>query len=367
MKEFKLKPSIVYDCSLNELNHYCQGKVLVVCDPFFMENGTIEKVKYSLRSATSIEVYSNVKPDPTLDSVIDGVSVCKNFNPDTMIAIGGGSAIDLAKAIMYFDKESDNSKEYKLIVIPTTSGTGSEVTSFAVISDTANKKKIPIISDKLLPDIAFLDNEFVEKLPQSIVAYTGMDALTHCLEAYVSTDANVYSDSFALQSLQLIRDNLLESYKNSKDDARINMHQAATIAGIAFNEASLGINHAIAHQLGALFKIPHGQCNAILLPSIIKFNAQDPTTRSKYNKLAYDLHLTTSLSQTGYRQLIMWVNKFKGQFKIENKLSELKIDKKEFLENIDLIASNALEDRCMATNPIQINHEQMVEIVRGLY
>lgn len=367
MKEFKLKTSIIYDCSLNELNHYCLGKVLVVCDPFFIENNVIEELKSSLKQANMIEVYSNVKPDPTLDSVIDGVEKCKNFKPDVMVALGGGSAIDLAKAIMYFDKESDINSNYKLIVIPTTSGTGSEVTSFAVITDTKNKKKLPIVSDKLLPDIAFLDRKLVEKLPQSIIAYTGLDALTHCLEAIVSTNASIYSDAFALKSLSLIRDNLLESYKNINENSRINMHQAATIAGIAFNEASLGINHAIAHQLGAIFKIPHGQCNAIILPNVIKFNAQDDFAKEKYNQLAYDLHLTSSLSQTGYRQLINWINKFKTQFKIEDSLRQLNIDKKEYLNNLDLIAKNALEDRCMATNPVKINHKQMMDFLRRLF
>lgn len=367
MKKFELKTSIVYDCTLNELNHYCQGVVLVVCDPFFIENNIIEELKSSLTNAQMIEVYSDVKPDPTLESVVDGVYISKKVKPDVMIALGGGSAIDLAKAIMFFDKKSDSTLDYSLIAIPTTSGTGSEVTSFAVVTDTKNKKKIPLVSDELLPDIAFLESRLVEQLPKSIIAYTGMDAITHNIEAIVSLNASVYSDAFALKSLELLKNNLANSYHNRSKDSRINVHVGSTLAGVAFNEASLGLNHAIAHQLGAIFKIPHGQCNAILLPEVIKYNAKNETAKNLYNKLAYDLHLTNSLSSLGYLQLISWVNKLKSEFKIENRLSELGINKAEYYENLDLIATNALNDQCIKTNPISLTHEEMICFLRRLY
>lgn len=367
MKEFKLKPTIVYDCDLSELNYYCNGKVMVICDPFFIKTKVIEKIENLLTKANAIEIFPNKDSEPTLDSVIEGLLVVKNFNPDTMLVIGGGSAIDLAKGIMYFDIKTSQEKEYKLIAVPTTSGSGSEVTSFTVISDIKRQLKIPIVNDSIIPNVAFLSEELTRNIPKEVIAYTAMDAFTHCLEAYVSINANHYSDGFVYTAIKLLNDNVIDLYKNETTEQRINVQQAATIAGLAFNEASLGINHAIAHQIGAMFSIPHGKCNAAILTDVIKLNSSNENACSKYSILAYELNLTDSLSKRGYRQLINRINKIRKELSINPVLRGLGISYEVLSEKVDLIAKNALEDITMKTNPVQLSQEEMIQFILELY
>lgn len=356
----------MFNCNLKDLNRFDFVKAFVICDPFFVENKTIDLVTSNLSKIKNTKVYSKVKPDPTLNDVIDGVEICSIFDPDVIIALGGGSAIDLAKSIGYFSSKIIDKKPY-FIAIPTTSGTGSEVTSFAVITDEENNVKLPLIDDKLLPDVAFLDNDLIKDLPPAMVAFTGMDALTHALEASVSIGASVFSDAYASKALNLIKDNIIDSYQNKNVEAKPLMHQASTLAGVAFNDAGLGINHAIAHQLGALFKIPHGKCNAILLPYVIELNASYDKTKAIYNQIAFDLHLTSSYSQLGYRSLINWVNKLKNSMKIENRLREVGITREDFNKNLDMVAEHALKDRCMDTNPVQLTKEEMIAFLKKVY
>lgn len=366
MKNFKLKPQVFFDYSLSDLAQLECQKVLIVCDPFFVQNGVLTEIMQHLKNTTKIEVYSDVTPDPNLDQVVSGVDIYQTLLPDVMIALGGGSAIDLAKGILYFaSKMIQNTCQ--LIAMPTTSGTGSEVTSFAVITDTLNKKKIPIVCESLLPDIAILSYDLIANLPKQVVSFTGMDALTHSIEALVSTNACPYSDAFAIASIQLINKYLITSYTTTDQEARSQMHHAATMAGMAFNHASLGINHAIAHQLGAHFHIPHGQCNAILLPYVIELNAKDDKAKQIYNQLAYDLHLTSSLSKIGYRSLINWVTKLQTKFGIESSLRSCNIKQSDYKASLDIIAQNALNDACYATTPYKLSKDELIKFLEVLY
>ena len=279
------------------------SRAFIVTDPSMVELGYVDKILYYLRKRKEYvhsEIFSDVESDPSFDTIHRGVKLMQEFKPDVVIALGGGSPIDAAKGMWLFYEHPEADPEgmklkfmdirkrtykfpklgikSKMVAIPTTSGTGSEVTSFAVITDKNQNKKYPLADYELTPDVAIVDPDLVMSLPKTITADTGMDVLTHAIESYVSNMASDYTDGLAEKAVELVFKNIREAYNNgSNKEAREKMHNASTIAGMAFTNAFLGINHSLAHKIGAEFHLPHGRINAILLPYVIRYNSQMPT------------------------------------------------------------------------------------------
>ncbi len=390
MQWFKVPPKIYFE---NGSISYLQNmdninRVLIVTDETMVRLGYVDMVTYQLSKRSEkcySEVFSNVSPDPDVETVWKGLEVAKRFNPDSIIALGGGSAIDAAKAIWMFCEypEMDfkmlkmqfmdiRKRIYKypknhkipLIAIPTTSGTGSEVTSFAVITDRKENIKYPLADYYLTPSVAIVDPQFVKSLPKSATADTGMDVLTHAVEAYVSTMASDYTDALAEKAAKLVFDYLKRSYDYGQEDlrAREKMHNAAAIAGMAFSNAFLGLNHSMAHKLGGEFHIPHGRANAILLPYVIAYNSQKPSkfvgfpkyehfiADEKYVSLAHILGFGGN-KEEAIEKLIASISDLNKHFGIPSSLKEYGISEEEFLRKVDLLSERAHQDQCTGTNP----------------
>ena len=364
-------------------------RAFIVTDEGMVKLGYVDRILYHLRKRQQYvhsEIFSSVEPDPSFETIKRGVQAIESFKPDVIIALGGGSAIDAAKGMWLFYEHPDadvegmklkfldiRKKTYKfpklgekckMVAIPTTSGTGSEVTSFAVISDKVQNKKYPLTDYELTPDVAIVDPDLVTSLPKSITADTGMDVLTHALEAYVSNMASDYTDALAEKAAELVIKNLKECYDNgSNKEARERMHNASTMAGMAFSNAFLGINHSLAHKLGAAYHLPHGRLNAILLPYVVKYNSEEPTkfvsfpkyeyfiADEKYATIARKMGLKADTKEEGVQSLIKEIQELNEYLNIPKSLQEAGVDEKDFFENIDTLADRAFEDQCTTANP----------------
>ena len=372
MNIFDFKTKVVFgQDALNYLQSLSQKKIFIVTDPFMVKSGMIDSVTKHL-SEGAYQIFSDIVPDPPMELVVKGVEQVVSYKPDAVVALGGGSAIDAAKAIMHFSREIGNFDKMHFIAIPTTSGTGSEVTSFAVITDTEKGIKYPLVAEALIPDIAILEPTLVKSVPPSIVADTGMDVLTHALEAYVSTRATDFSDSFAEKAIALVFEYLLRSYENSEDmEAKEKMHNASCLAGIAFNLASLGLNHAIAHNIGGKLHIPHGRTNAILLPYVIEFNSNingfSPKDYSDaaiaYARIAKLLGISGSTVRLSVKNLVNEITKLMQRMKMPSKLTQCKVSSEDVIREKKAIAEGALLDACILTNPRKATVSDVTEII----
>ncbi len=372
MNTFEIKTKVKFgQGSLAYIETFREKRVFIVTDPFMVKSGMIDKVTKYL-SEGQYEVFSEIVPDPPMGLVVKGIEAVTSFKPEAIIALGGGSAIDAAKAIMDFAKKIGELRDMQFIAIPTTSGTGSEVTSFSVITDEVNHVKYPLVSDEFLPNIAILEPELVKSVPSSIVADTGMDVLTHAIEAYVSTSATDFSDALAEKAVALVFEYLLRSYRSSEDiEAKEKMHNASCLAGIAFNLASLGINHAIAHNIGGKLHIPHGRTNAILLPYVIEFNSEiegfSPNkytvAAKKYAKLAKIVGIEGSTTRLLVKNFIHAITKLQHEMKMPMHLQECKVSIEEINKFKQEIAKGALEDACIITNPRTATAGDILEII----
>ena len=380
-------------------------RAFIVTDPSMVKLGYIDKILYHLRKRKEYvhsEIFSEVEPDPSFDTINKGVKMMNDFKPDVVIAVGGGSPIDAAKGMWLFYEHPEADAEgmklkfmdirkrtykfpklgekAKLVAIPTTSGTGSEVTSFAVITDKQNNKKYPLADYELTPDVAIVDPDLVMTLPQKITADTGMDVLTHAIEAYVSNMASDYTDGLAEKAIELVFKNLREAYNNGSNKfAREKMHNASTIAGMAFTNAFLGINHSIAHKLGAEFHMAHGRLNAILLPYVIRYNASKPTkfvsfpkyeyfiADQKYADISRRMGFPAYTNEEGVNSLISEVKKLNADLGIEKSFKEAGINEEEFLSKIDMLADRAFEDQCTSANPRVPLVTELKEILMDAY
>lgn len=383
-------------------------RVMIVTDRMMVQLGYVEKLEYNLRKRRNpvmIEVFADVEPDPSVDTVLNGAEAMRKFKPDTIIALGGGSAMDAAKGmwLFYENPEADFEdlrlkfmdirkriykfpklgRQAKMVAIPTTSGTGSEVTSFAVITDKVNNVKYPLADYELTPDVAIIDPAFVMSVPAAVTADTGLDVLTHAIEAYVSIMATDYTDALAMKAIQMVFDYLPKSYKGSNTaegkEAREKMHNASCMAGMAFANAFLGVNHSLAHKLGSEFHIPHGRANAILLPHVIEYNAAMPTkfaafpryksfvADKKYAEIAKMLGLKANTTEEGVKSLVEAVRNLMKEVNMPMSIQECGIEEKSYLDAIEKLALDAFDDQCTPANPRLPLVTELVDIYKTIY
>lgn len=381
MRSFEIKTKVFFgDQALDRLAEIPYNKVLIITDPFMAQSSMFNLVTDPLKRANKeFEIFKDVVPDPPIEKISEGVKKMLEYKPDVLVAVGGGSAIDSSKSIREFALRVEPYAEVGLIAIPTTSGTGSEVTSFAVVSDPKEKMKYPLVSEHLTPDEAILDAELVKSVPPAITADTGMDVFTHALEACVSTNRSDFTNALAEKAIEICGVFLLRAYLDGNDThARQKMHSASCLAGLAFNTASLGLNHGMAHQLGATFHIPHGRANAMLLPHIIEFNS-DINKHSKsqkeylpavkrYATVAQILGLSSYNKIMTVRSLVNWVQFMLKEMDIPLSISQMgTISKEEYFNAIDRMADAALADACTATNPRVPTKEDIVKMYQKLW
>ncbi len=381
-------------------------KVFIVCDRSMVEFGFLNKIIDQLmerRNAVTYQLFSEVEPDPDITTVQKGVSLMNQFKPDTIIALGGGSVMDAAKGMwLFYEHPEVNFDDLKqkfmdirkrafkypelgrkahLICIPTTSGTGSEVTPFAVISDKANSKKYPLTDYSLTPTIAIVDPEFTTNIPAKSTAYTGLDVLTHAIEAYTSVMASDFTDGLALEAIELVFKYLPRAVKDGKHDlvAREKMHNAATIAGMAFANAFLGITHSMAHKMGAVFHTVHGQTCGILLPHVIRYNGTQPTKLSvwpkyesyqcdeKYYKICLLNNIPCKCKEEAGEALAKKVLEFGKEIGVDMNFQSIIPDEENYMSQLESIAYLAYEDQCTPANPREPLVVDMVQIMKDAY
>ncbi|MGM0125844.1 propanol dehydrogenase PduQ [Enterococcus sp. AZ194] len=346
-------------------------KVFIVTDPFMVESGLVNQVTTHLEDS-EIQIFSDIIPDPPVDKIVSGIKQMAEFGGNTIVAIGGGSAIDAAKAMKFFGKKTMNLDIEQFIAIPTTSGTGSEVTNFSVITIAETETKIPLVTDEIQPDIAILDTSLVMSVPPKITADTGMDVLTHVIEAYVSTNANPIVDALCEKVVKIVFNYLEIAYVDgSNKEAREQMHIASCMAGMAFNVASLGLNHGIAHAAGARLHVPHGRMNAILLPEVVAFNsglengqAHQTETAKRYMALANCLGQNqTTNPRLGVQNLIRQIKQLRSKLKMPSTFIEYGLSSQEVKNHAEAIATAALSDGCTKTNPRVPTQDDVLKIL----
>ncbi|RGI30213.1 MULTISPECIES: bifunctional acetaldehyde-CoA/alcohol dehydrogenase [Enterococcaceae] len=405
MQWFKLPEKIYFE--LNSIQYLQKMKdverVFIVCDPGMVEFGYAQKVIDELmkrQNKVKFEMFSDVEPNPSTNTVYAGTEQMMKFQPDTIIAIGGGSAIDAAKGMWLFYEHPETeffgakqkfldirkraykipeARKAKMVAIPTTSGTGAEVTPFAVITDSETHVKYPLADYALTPDVAIIDPQFVMSVPASVTADTGMDVLTHAIESYVSVMASDYTRGLSLQAIKLVFENLEDSVKNPNLENREKMHNASTMAGMAFANAFLGICHSIAHKIGGEYGIPHGRTNAILLPHIIRYNAKDPSKHALFPKYDYFradtdyadiarfLGLKGNTTEELVESLAKAVDDLGKRVGIDMNLSAQGLSKKTLDETVDRMAELAYEDQCTTANPKEPLISELKQIIIDSY
>lgn len=370
IQEFNVGPRFIFgEDAISELSNLDIKKAYIICDPYMEQSGMVYHVLDQLdQNAVETKIFSGVVPNPTVESISKSISEIRSFKPDTIIALGGGSALDSSKAIILTYTSLEKVAKPTLIAIPTTSGSGSEITSFAVISDLLTEEKYALVDDSLVPDIAILDTTFTMSVPSGVTADAGMDVLTHCLEAYVADGASDFSDACAEKAIALAWENLPLTFRDGNNKvAREKMHNASSLAGISFNNAGLGICHSLSHAIGAFFHSPHGRINTVLLPHVIAFNSSlsnltvTPTS-SRYAKLAAMLQFDFRNEKEGVEKLIAGIKQLSTQFGIRGTLDDLGIDKADFITHIPEMAERALADACTPANPRKVTKSDLESI-----
>lgn len=381
--------------SLEELKSLTGKRAIVVVGGGSMKrNGFLDKaVDYLKEAGMEVQLFENVEPDPSVDTVMRGAKAMAEFKPDWIVAMGGGSPIDAAKAMWVFYEYPDTSFEdlitpfsfptlrtkAKFCAIPSTSGTATEVTAFSVITDYENGIKYPLADFNITPDVAIVDPALAETMPQKLTAHTGMDAMTHAIEAYVSTLHCNYTDPLALHAIKLIHNNLKKSYDGDMI-ARDTMHNAQCLAGMAFSNALLGIVHSMAHKTGAAFSgghIIHGCANAMYLPKVIKYNSKNEEAAERYAEIARFIDLKGETTEELVDALIAELRSMNDQLNIPQaiknygpggvKADESIIDEKEFMDKLPETAKNAIADACTGSNPRIPTQEEMEKLLVAVY
>ncbi|MCH1981285.1 iron-containing alcohol dehydrogenase [Ruminococcus sp. OA3] len=373
MNNFYVKPRIYTDKS--GLREVLKGKerAFIVTDRFLYDSGKVSYLTEPLEAmGIAYQIFQEVKPDPDIATVTKGISIMLDFNPQILLALGGGSAIDTAKAMNYLSVRQGLTEKCLLAVIPTTSGTGSEVSKFSVISDPEKSAKYPLVEDEMLPDAAILDAELVKSVPPAVTADTGIDVLTHAIEAFVSTEASDFTDAAAEKAIKLVRSNLLRvCHEPDNLEARQKMHHASCLAGMAFSNAGLGLNHSMAHTLGAHFHIPHGRANGILLPYVMSFNAgchdKLTDTAKRYAIIARLVKIDGSSIRQSAFSVVRSTKQMIRQLGIPESIKAAGIEKDDFERVLDDMAEAAYKDTCTKTNPRACQVEEIRELFMRAY
>ena len=371
--------------ALSSLKNLSGKKAVVVVGGGSMKRfGFLDKaVDYLKEAGMEVKLIEGVEPDPSVETVMKGAAVMREFEPDWIVAMGGGSPIDAAKAMWVFYEYPDTTFEEiitpfsfptlrtkaKFCAIPSTSGTATEVTAFSVITDYAKGIKYPLADFNITPDVAIVDPALAETMPAKLTAHTGMDAMTHAIEAYVSTLNCEYTDPLALHAIEMIHDNLKKSYEGDMA-CRDKMHDAQCLAGMAFSNALLGIVHSMAHKTGAAFStghIPHGCANAIYLPYVIKYNAKDVVAAKRYAEIARRMGLAGTSEQALINSLVEKIDEFNVRLNIPKTLKDFGINEDEFKEKVDNIAELAVGDACTGSNPRAIDPAAMAKLLTCTY
>ena len=344
MEQFECKTKIISGPgAVSALAELGAKRLFLVTDPYFAKNGTAERIA-KITGAAETEVFDQVAPDPSVALAAEGTARVKAFRPDVIVALGGGSAMDLAKAVSWFSGE-----KMVLVAIPTTSGSGSEVTDFAIL--THNHVKHPLVDPRLRPNMAILDSDLLKELPPGLVADTGFDVLAHAVEAFVASNAGAVTDALAKDAFCACFATLPASFAG-RQEVRLRLHQAATMAGMAFTQAGLGLCHALSHSLGGVFHVPHGRLNAILLPAVIGTNAH--VAAGRYAVLARAAGLGGSADTVAVRNLRSALVRLRSDLKLPGTLQAAGIPPRELWENMERIVKATLEDPCCATNPLTV-------------
>ncbi|RKN52526.1 bifunctional acetaldehyde-CoA/alcohol dehydrogenase [Bacillus sp. S66] len=407
MQWFKLPPKVFFEKHATQYLAKMPNisRAFIVTDPGMVELGYVDTVTHYLQqhlNDVKVGVFSEVEPDPSDETVFKGAEMMRSFKPDVIIALGGGSAMDAAKGMWLFYEYPETKffgikqkfldirkrtckfptlgQKAKFVAIPTTSGTGSEVTPFAVITDKKNNIKYPLADYELTPDVAIIDPQFVMTVPPHVTADTGMDVLTHAIEAYVSIMANDYTDGLALKAINLVFKYLPRAYKNGNDEeAREKMHNASAIAGMAFANAFLGINHSLAHKLGPEFHIPHGRANAILMPHVIRYNAIKPRKHAlfpkyehfvadeRYAYIARTLGLPASTVEEGVESLVQAIISLGKELNINMSIAGQGVKQEAFENVVDVLSERAFEDQCTPANPKLPLISELKEVYKQAY
>ena len=383
--------------ALSSLKNLSGKKAVVVVGGGSMKRfGFLDKaVDYLKEAGMEVKLIEGVEPDPSVETVMKGAAVMREFEPDWIVAMGGGSPIDAAKAMWVFYEYPDTTFEEiitpfsfptlrtkaKFCAIPSTSGTATEVTAFSVITDYAKGIKYPLADFNITPDVAIVDPALAETMPAKLTAHTGMDAMTHAIEAYVSTLKCEYTDPLALHAIEMIHDNLKKSYEGDMA-CRDKMHDAQCLAGMAFSNALLGIVHSMAHKTGAAFAdygahIIHGAANAMYLPKVIAFNAKDETAKKRYGVIADFMGLGGANDDEKVKLLIAYLRKMNDELKIPHCIKNYGADsyptengfvpENVFLERLPEIAKNAIADACTGSNPRIPTQEEMEKLLKCCY
>ena len=396
MARFTLPRDLYHGKGSLEVLKTLTGKKAVICvgGGSMKRGGFLQKAEDYLHEAgMEVKLIEGIESDPSVETVMNGAAIMQEFGSDWIVAMGGGSPIDAAKA-MWIKYEypditfEDMCKVFGLpklrnkahfCAIPSTSGTATEVTAFSIITDYAKGIKYPIADFEITPDVAIVDPELAETMPKKLVAHTGMDAMTHAIEAYVSTANCDYTDPLALHAIKMIDKDLVKSY-NGDADARASMHNAQCLAGMAFSNALLGIVHSMAHKTGAAFSgghIIHGAANAMYLPKVIKFNAKDPVAAARYADIADFIHLGGNTTEEKIDNLIAMLRKKNDDLNIPHCIKHYGegglpaetgiVPEDEFMAKLHDIAANAILDACTGSNPRQPSQEEMEKLLKCCY
>ncbi len=398
MARFTLPRDLYHGKGSLEVLKTLKGKKAIVCvgGGSMKKFGFLDKVVAYLEEAgMEVKLFEGIEPDPSVDTVMAGAAVMQEFEPDWIVAMGGGSPIDAAKAmwIKYEYPEitfeqmcvvfgiPELRKKARFVAIPSTSGTATEVTAFSVITDYKKGIKYPLADFEITPDIAIVDSELAETMPKKLVAHTGMDAMTHAVEAYVSTANCDYTDPLALHAIEMIDENLVDSY-NGDNNCREKMHNAQCLAGMAFSNALLGIVHSMAHKTGAIFEefgahIIHGAANAMYLPKVIEFNAKNEVAAARYAKIANVIGLGGETVADKVENLIQYLRGLNDKLNIPQCIKNYGADsyfaeqgfvpEEVFLERLPEIAKNAIADACTGSNPRIPTQEEMEKLLKCCY
>ena len=381
MARFTLPRDIYHgENSLEELKNIKGKKAFLVVGGGSMKKfGFLQKAEAYLKEAgMEVKIFEGVEPDPSVETVMKGAEEMKSFEPDWIVAMGGGSPIDAAKAMWIFYEYPDFTFEKavipfglpelrqkaKFIAIPSTSGTATEVTAFSVITDNKARIKYPLADFNITPDIAIVDPNLAQTMPKKLVAYTGMDALTHGIEAYTASLRSNFSDPLAIQGIRLVKEHLINSY-NGDVKAKNLMHEAQCLVGMAFSNALLGIVHSMAHKTGAVFHIPHGCANAIFLPYVIQYNRSE--CEDRYANIARELKLAGNNDKELTDSLIKMINDLNTELDIPHSMKEYGIDEADFKANLEFVSHNAVLDACTGSSPRAIDDKTMEKLFTCTY